>query len=235
VLTRDVTIASAAPPGLGQMDFQFLIRKVLLAPNVTLTMDGLVLHNMKKLGGFNLDFFMVRASACGRCTCWGGGGADAPDAQTVCVCVLAATTVCVTPSCSSPCAVPPPITSHQGDTNSSIVLRDTVRVKYACPPTRQSLQSAQSFAAPPGAPPNSVVLGPGLCIEQPRTRAQPAAQLLQCFDESMQFENFTLQVWGWCEGGTGCVCRVAVRTATLLVGRKRQPSHTVRVLLLLAA
>jgi hypothetical protein len=41
------------------MDFQFLMRKVLLGPNVTLTLDRLVLLNVNKLGGFGLDFFMV--------------------------------------------------------------------------------------------------------------------------------------------------------------------------------
>jgi len=42
------------------MDFMFLMRKVLLAPNVTLKLDQLVLRNINKLGGFGLDFFMVR-------------------------------------------------------------------------------------------------------------------------------------------------------------------------------
>ncbi len=59
VLDRDLTIRSSEPPELGQMDFVFLTRKVLLAPNVTLTLDGLVLRNINKLGGFGLDFFMV--------------------------------------------------------------------------------------------------------------------------------------------------------------------------------
>jgi hypothetical protein len=42
------------------MDFQFLMRKVLLAPNITLRLEQLVLRNVNKLGGFGLDFFMVR-------------------------------------------------------------------------------------------------------------------------------------------------------------------------------
>jgi hypothetical protein len=41
------------------MDFVFLMRKVLLAPNVTLTLEQVVLRNVNKLGGFGLDFFMV--------------------------------------------------------------------------------------------------------------------------------------------------------------------------------
>ena len=61
VLDRDLVIRSAEPPELGQMDFVFLMRKVLVAPNVTLTLDRLVLRNVNKLGGFGLDFFMVRA------------------------------------------------------------------------------------------------------------------------------------------------------------------------------
>lgn len=59
VLDRNLTIRSSAPPELGQMDFQFLARKVLIAPQVTLRLEQLVLRNVNKLGGFGLDFFMV--------------------------------------------------------------------------------------------------------------------------------------------------------------------------------
>lgn len=59
VLQRDLTIRTSEPPELGQMDFVFLMRKVLLAPNVTLTLEQVVLRNVNKLGGFGLDFFMV--------------------------------------------------------------------------------------------------------------------------------------------------------------------------------
>lgn len=62
VLDRDVLIRSSEPPELGQMDFQFLMRKVLIAENVTLTLESLVLRNVNKLGGFGLDFFMVSLS-----------------------------------------------------------------------------------------------------------------------------------------------------------------------------
>jgi hypothetical protein len=67
VLERNLTIRSSAPPELGQMDFRFLMRKVLLAKGITLTMDYLVLRNINKLGGFGVDFFMVsRSCACSK-------------------------------------------------------------------------------------------------------------------------------------------------------------------------
>jgi hypothetical protein len=64
VLDRNLTIRSSAPPELGQMDFRFLTRKVLLAKDITLRLDNLVLRNINKLGGFGVDFFMVRRCAC---------------------------------------------------------------------------------------------------------------------------------------------------------------------------
>jgi hypothetical protein len=63
VLERDLTIRTSEPPELGQMDFVFLMRKVLIAPNVTLTLEQVVLRNVNKLGGFGLDFFMVSSCA----------------------------------------------------------------------------------------------------------------------------------------------------------------------------
>lgn len=77
VLDRNLTIRSSAPPELGQMDFQFLARKVLIAPQVTLRLEGLVLRNVNKLGGFGLDFFMVRVRAVGAVLILGiNGGAQ---------------------------------------------------------------------------------------------------------------------------------------------------------------
>jgi hypothetical protein len=66
VLNRNLTIRSSAPPELGQMDFQFLLRKVLIAPQITLRLERLVLRNVNKLGGFGLDFFMVRVRCRGQ-------------------------------------------------------------------------------------------------------------------------------------------------------------------------
>lgn len=81
VLDRDLVIRSASPTALGQMDFQFLTRKVLLAQNVTLKLERLVLRNINKLGGFGLDFFMVRGAEGAE---GGRGGQRAPYTNLVC-------------------------------------------------------------------------------------------------------------------------------------------------------
>ncbi|KAF6251428.1 hypothetical protein COO60DRAFT_620396 [Scenedesmus sp. NREL 46B-D3] len=57
VLRRNITIHSTYEP-LGLMDFQLMERKVLLDAGVTLTFHDIVLQNVRKLGGFGLDFFV---------------------------------------------------------------------------------------------------------------------------------------------------------------------------------
>uniref|UniRef100_A0A383WP55 Protein kinase domain-containing protein n=1 Tax=Tetradesmus obliquus TaxID=3088 RepID=A0A383WP55_TETOB len=56
-LTRNLTIRSTFKP-YGLMDFQLLERKVLVDAGVTVTFSSVVLQNVKKLGGFGLDFFV---------------------------------------------------------------------------------------------------------------------------------------------------------------------------------
>jgi hypothetical protein len=111
VLNRSLTIQAAEPPALGQLDFQYLLRKVLLAPNVTLRLDWLALSNVKKLGGYNLDFFMVRAPVCAsgqasmrgcKMVARGGGGAQACAWHRP-VCTPALTYA----ACTAPAAAPP--------------------------------------------------------------------------------------------------------------------------------
>uniref|UniRef100_A0A383VEI5 Uncharacterized protein n=1 Tax=Tetradesmus obliquus TaxID=3088 RepID=A0A383VEI5_TETOB len=55
-LTRDILIRSAFETA-GQLDFQFLSGKVLVGQGVTVTLENLVVRNIRKLGGFSLDFF----------------------------------------------------------------------------------------------------------------------------------------------------------------------------------
>lgn len=56
LLERDLLVRSTIKP-YGQLDFQFLDGKVLIASNITLTFKQLALRNVKKLSGFGLDFF----------------------------------------------------------------------------------------------------------------------------------------------------------------------------------
>eukprot|EP00878_Enallax_costatus_P027605 GHUV01029739.1.p1 GENE.GHUV01029739.1~~GHUV01029739.1.p1 ORF type:complete len:319 (+),score=80.47 GHUV01029739.1:267-1223(+) len=57
VLDRDLLIRSTLEP-FGQLDFAFLLGKVRIASNITITFEQLALRNVKKLGGLGLDFFM---------------------------------------------------------------------------------------------------------------------------------------------------------------------------------
>ncbi|WIA13591.1 hypothetical protein OEZ85_007157 [Tetradesmus obliquus] len=56
-LTRNLTIRSTFKP-YGLMDFQLLERKVLIDAGVTVTFSSVVLQNVRKLGGFGMDFFV---------------------------------------------------------------------------------------------------------------------------------------------------------------------------------
>lgn len=46
------------------MDFSLIEKKLLIAQNVTVKFQNLVVQNVRKLGGFGLDVFMVRCVLC---------------------------------------------------------------------------------------------------------------------------------------------------------------------------
>lgn len=72
-------------------------------------------------------------------------------------------------------------------------MRNSVRVKLVCPPPEQSLQAARAFSAPVGFPPNDVTMVDGVCVLQNRSNKQTEQQR-QCFEDAIQFQEFTLQV-----------------------------------------
>eukprot|EP00882_Tetradesmus_deserticola_P013577 GHRQ01014414.1.p1 GENE.GHRQ01014414.1~~GHRQ01014414.1.p1 ORF type:complete len:380 (+),score=89.24 GHRQ01014414.1:383-1522(+) len=61
-LRRNLTITSAYQL-LGILDFQMLERKVLLDDGVAITFQDIALQNIRKLGGFGLDFFVGNAGS----------------------------------------------------------------------------------------------------------------------------------------------------------------------------
>lgn len=63
LLERDLLIRSNIEP-VGELDFQFLSGKVLIGENVTLTFQNLALRNIRRLGGFGLDFFSKLQAHC---------------------------------------------------------------------------------------------------------------------------------------------------------------------------
>lgn len=74
-----------------------------------------------------------------------------------------------------------------------IVASNSVRVKFVCPPSEQSIQSAQAFSAPIGYPPNEVSIIDGVCVLQNKSlRQDPSAQ--KCYNDAIHFSEFTLQV-----------------------------------------
>lgn len=81
----------------------------------------------------------------------------------------------------------------QGDRDSVIVVSNSVRVKLVCPPPEQSLQAASAFSAPVGFPPNEVLMVDGVCVLQNRSNKQ-TEQPRQCFEDAIQFKEYTLQV-----------------------------------------
>eukprot|EP00775_Hariotina_reticulata_P006955 gene6955-7171_t len=62
VLRRNFTVRSSVQP-YGLMDFRLLENKVLIAAGVVVEFRSIVLQNVRKLGGFGLDFFMGEAGS----------------------------------------------------------------------------------------------------------------------------------------------------------------------------
>jgi hypothetical protein len=63
----------------------------------------------------------------------------------------------------------------QGDTNSTIIMRNVVRAKLVCNPIDQAYKSARSFANLPGFPPNNVSILDGICVFAPNWTDQVGA------------------------------------------------------------
>ncbi|KAF6260605.1 hypothetical protein COO60DRAFT_1700220 [Scenedesmus sp. NREL 46B-D3] len=129
-LNRDLVIKSAYDTA-GQLDFQFLSGKVLVGPGVTVTLENLVIRNIRKLSGFSLDFF-------------------------------------------------------EGDTNSTIVLRNVVRAKMVCIPIDQAYNSAESFGDVPGFPLNNISIIDNICVLAPNWTDQV------CYDDSVHFQSMAV-------------------------------------------
>jgi hypothetical protein len=85
----------------------------------------------------------------------------------------------------------------QGDRGSVIDSSNSVRVKFVCPPSDQSIQAARAFSAPEGFPANEVYIMDGVCVLKNRSNKQ---QLLErkCYDDAIHFSEFTLQVGNSC-------------------------------------
>jgi hypothetical protein len=66
----------------------------------------------------------------------------------------------------------------QGDTNSTIVMRNVVRAKMVCNPVNEAYNSAKSFGSLKGFPPNSVSILDGVCIFAPNWTDQVGSAAL---------------------------------------------------------
>jgi hypothetical protein len=67
----------------------------------------------------------------------------------------------------------------QGDTNSTVVMRNVVRAKLVCNPVNQAYTFAKSFGSLPGFPPNNVSKLNGVCIFAPNWTDQVGSALLK--------------------------------------------------------
>eukprot|EP00775_Hariotina_reticulata_P005704 gene5704-5944_t len=152
LLKRDLNIHSVLDP-VGILDFQFMQRKVLIASGVTVTMERLALQNIRKLGGFALDFFS-------ECMCNDSGY------------------VLQQHKCSA---------SNMGEENSTIILRDVMRIKMVCNTLEGAFRSASTFKAIPPFPPNNITKVQDTCVT-------PANGVLRCYDNSLHFNNFIMLV-----------------------------------------
>lgn len=76
----------------------------------------------------------------------------------------------------------------QGEDNSTIIMRNVIRVKLVCNPVDDALASARSYTTKfPSWPPNKVSVRNETCVTPP-TPQKP------CYRDSLQFDNFTFEV-----------------------------------------
>jgi hypothetical protein len=66
----------------------------------------------------------------------------------------------------------------QGDTNSTVVMRNVVRAKMVCNPVNEAYNSAKSFGSLKGFPPNNVSILDGVCIFAPNGTDQVGCVVL---------------------------------------------------------